>query len=125
MPEPRVALCIYDLTRWFMARTNRFPKNYRVTLGDQVDCQMLRMLALVQRASVRPDKVVLLGELNEELNVLRALTRLCVDLECLQVRQYEYVSRSIDEIGRQLGGWLKQQRQKRRKNRENVEESVS
>jgi hypothetical protein len=125
MAEPRVALCIYDLTRWYMERTNRFPKNYRITLGDQVDRHMLGMLSLVQRASVRREKTGLLMELNEDLNVLRALTRLCVDLGCLEVRQYEYVSRMIDEIGRQLGGWLKQQRRKESGCREKVEESVS
>ena len=108
-----MALCLYDLALWFMGRTNRFPKNYRVTLGDRIDGQVLDMLALVQKASVRSRKVALLEELNEELNVLRALTRLCVDLKCLQGRQYEYAVKEIDEIGRQVGGWLKQQKKRR------------
>ena len=24
--EPRVAVCMFDLTKWLMERTNRFPK---------------------------------------------------------------------------------------------------
>ena len=110
--QPRVAVCLYDLTLWFMKHTNRFPKNWRVTLGDSIDRHMLGMLSIVQRASVRSKKVDLLQALNEELNVLRALTRLSVDLGCLKERQYEYVSHEIDEIGRQVGGWLKQQRKR-------------
>ena len=55
--EPRVALCLYDLTVWFMHHTNRFPKNVRVTLGDRLDTHLLDMLALVQRASVRRNKL--------------------------------------------------------------------
>lgn len=98
---------MYDLTRWYLNHTNRFPKNYRVTLGDRIDRQLLDMLALVQRASVRHEKAAMLELLNEELNVLRALTRLCVDLECLKGRQYEFASEQIEEIGRQVGGWLK------------------
>lgn len=96
-----------------MRHTNRFPKNYRVTLGDRIDGQVMDMLALVQRASVRSSKLDLLQQLNEELNVLRALTRLAVDLQCLQGRQYEYAAKQIDEIGRQVGGWLKQQKRRR------------
>ena len=122
MGEPRVAVCLYDLTLWFLQRTNRFPKNYRVTLGDRVDRHVLEMLALVQKASVRSNKTSLLRELNEGLNVLRALTRLCVDLGCLKGRQYEYASRQIDEIGRQIGGWIKQQQSRARMRREDEAE---
>ena len=110
--EPHVAVCIYDLAKWLLERTNRFPKNYRVTLGDRIDNQVLAMASLVQRAAVRTTKVELLQTLNEDLNVLRLLVRLALDLKCLGTRQYEYAARQIDEIGRQVGGWLKQQRKR-------------
>ena len=110
--KPRVAVCLYDFALWYLQRTNRFPKNYRVTLGDRIDGQLVHLLALVQRASLRKDKTALLTEANEELNVLRLLTRMCVDLKCLQGKQYEYAAKQIDEIGRQIGGWIKQQRRR-------------
>ena len=108
--QPRVAVCLYDLSLWILKRTNRFPRNYRITLGDRLDTQILCMLALVQRASLRREKIALLEQINEELNVFRSLLRLSVDLECLQSSQYEHVSKQIEEIGRQIGGWVKQQR---------------
>lgn len=107
--EPRVAVCLYDLALWFMQRTNRFPKNWRVTIGDRIDDLVLDMLALVHKARLRRDKLEMLKSLSEHLEILRVMTRLTRDLECLKVRQYEHVSRQIDEIGRQLGGWIKQQ----------------
>lgn len=110
--EPRVAVCLYDFGLWLLQRTNRFPKNLRKTLGDQIDGQVIQLLSLVQRAAVRTEKIELLQRLNEEINVLRIQTRLCVDLGCLSTRQYEHAARQIDEIGRQVGGWLKQQRRR-------------
>ena len=111
--EPRVVVCIYDLTLWFMKKTNRFPKNWRITLGDQIDRILLEMLLLSQKAAMKSDKKSILTELSEHIELLRTLTRLSMDLNCLQGRQYEYVSRQIDEIGRQIGGWIKNQEAKR------------
>ena len=105
--EPRVVTCLFDLCHWYMTRTNRFPKNWRVTLGDRIDRLMVDMVATAQRARLRTDKRALLIQLNEDIDVLRALTRLSLRLECIRERQYEYVARQIDEIGRQIGGWLR------------------
>jgi hypothetical protein len=108
--EPRVSVCLFDLTQWFLERTNRFPKNWRVTLGDRIDALLIEMMSKIQRATIRKDKLGLLESVNEDLDVLRVLSRLCVNLGCLEGRQREYVAKQIDEIGRQIGGWIKQQR---------------
>ena len=33
--------------------------------------------------------------------------RLAKDLQCLKVESYAFAARSIDEIGRLIGGWLR------------------
>ena len=33
--------------------------------------------------------------------------RLAKDLQCLKVESYAFAAKSIDEIGRLLGGWLR------------------
>jgi len=103
-------ICLYDLTLWFLKHTNRFPKNWRLTLGDRIDRLLLDMLALAHQARMPSDKRGQLQKLSEGLELLRALTRLSVDLKCLQGRQYECAAKQIDEIGRQIGGWIKQPR---------------
>jgi len=107
--EAQVVVALQDFTLWMLKHTNRFPKNWRVTLGDKIDNLLLDMLASVQRASVRHDKRTLLQQVNEDLHVFRALLRIAVELGCLGSRQYEYASARVEEIGRQIGGWLKQQ----------------
>jgi hypothetical protein len=108
--EAHVVVVLQDFTLWMLKHTNRFPKNWRITLGDRLDNLLLDMVANVQRASVRGDKRALLHQVNEDLHVLRALLRTTVELGCLGPRQYEYASGQVEEIGRQIGGWLKQQR---------------
>ncbi len=121
--EPRVLVCLYDLSLWVMKATNRYPRNWRVTLGDRLDRVMLDMLVLAQQACLRREKKALLQELSDLLESLRILIRLSRDLGCLDLRRYEYAAKQMDEIGRQLGGWMKQQH--RKPFHEDVETSVS
>ena len=41
------------------------------------------------------------------LEVLRFQMRLAKDLQCLQTHSYGFATKSIDEIGRLVGGWLR------------------
>ena len=50
-----------------------------------------------------------LHSINRKLERLRILLRLSHDLQALPHRQYEFAMRSLDEAGRMVGGWLKQQ----------------
>lgn len=66
------------------------------------------MLSAAHLAKMQRPKLELLYRLSERLELLRVCMRLVCDMKCLEVRQYEYFSKQIDEIGRQLGGWIKQ-----------------
>jgi hypothetical protein len=54
-------------------------------------------------------KLPLLEQSNLRLQKLWFLTRICKDRQCLSLNQYEYAARLINEIGTELGGWIKQQ----------------
>ena len=49
----------------------------------------------------------LLGQANLTLEVLRFQMRLAKDLQCLKVKSYGRAAKTIDEIGRLVGAWLK------------------
>lgn len=40
-------------------------------------------------------------------DLLRYLVRLAKDLHCLDLRRYEYVQEKINNIGAQVGAWIK------------------
>ena len=59
-------------------------------------------------------KKTTLGELDDQLDVLRHLVRLAADQQlhpdkkpCLPMRKYEILSRKINEIGCMIGGYYK------------------
>lgn len=107
--EPKVVVRLYDFTLWLLQRTNRFPKNWRVTLGDRMDNLVVDMLVQANRASYRAEKSDILMGLSDNLDELKLLIRICHDLDCLKTNQYKYASKETGDIGKQLGGWIKQQ----------------
>jgi hypothetical protein len=48
-----------------------------------------------------------LSRADVELERLKHYLRLCHDLKIITIRQYEFASVRLVEIGRLLGGWLK------------------
>ena len=73
---------------------------------------MYALLEELIRARYARDKVPILEGLNAELDVLRHQTRLAKDLSLWSDRRYAYANGMINEVGKHLGGWLRQQRRK-------------
>jgi hypothetical protein len=64
------------------------------------------------RARYKKEKLEILESLNAELDVLRYQTRLCRDFKLFDDRRFGHVSGLINEIGENVGGWIKQQKSK-------------
>ena len=103
---------IYDLALWLFPHVKRFPRAERVLLGDYIKRALLDILKNTVLAYNAPkaQKLAYLELASANLDLLRLLIRLSVDLRLTSIRQYEHVSKMIDEIGRMLGGWLNSQR---------------
>lgn len=61
------------------------------------------------KANYSKQKVDLLKEANIGLEILRHLIRLSYDLRFISTEKYEYISREINQIGKLIGGWIRQQ----------------
>jgi hypothetical protein len=106
---PQIVSKVYDFMMWFMDRTQRFPRNYRGTLTKWVEEQLWGILDLLIEATYTRHKLPLLEQSNLRLQKLRFLARVCKDRQCLSLSQYEYAARTINDIGTDLGSWIKQQ----------------
>lgn len=51
----------------------------------------------------------MLTRANRRLAVVRHLWRLALELRIIPLKRYEHGSRLIDDLGRQIGGWLRGQ----------------
>ena len=92
-------------------RTMKFPKSVRFTLAGRMDNLALDILEHIVEArySSGRRKAEVLQRADLALARLRALVRLSHARRHLDHRGYEHVSRGLDEAGRMLGGWRRQQ----------------
>jgi len=66
---------------------------------------MAEELKLVQKSS----DLLLLKKADEQLFKLRLLVRLSHSMKFINTGSYEFAAKSLDEIGRMLGGLIKRQ----------------
>jgi hypothetical protein len=103
---------MFDLLAWLLPKAERFPRVYRHTVTQRLmdaalDVQDGLFLAQATRGRRRHDVLL---EVDADLNRLRLYLRLAHHWRWLSDGQYEHVSRGVEEIGRLLGGWLRQTR---------------
>jgi hypothetical protein len=99
----------YDLLRWLIPLTLKFPRQQRFVLAAALQQSALRLheRLIAARHSERGLLLAALTQVDVELDTLRHYLRLCHDLELLTTSQYEHAATGIAEIGRLLGGWRK------------------
>lgn len=100
----------YDLLEWLIPKAESFPRTFRATvtarlMGAALDLSEQLMDAQSRRGGRRRDR---LAEADAALNKLRLYLRLAHRWRWLSDGQYEHVSRMVVELGRLLGGWIRQ-----------------
>ena len=104
----------YDLILWSCNHTSRFPRNHRFVLGERIERNLYNLLETLIAAKYTKNRQRLLEQANLNLEILRFQMRLAKDLQCLKVESYAFAAKSIDEIGRLIGGWLRSRPEARR-----------
>ncbi|MEW6357962.1 MAG: diversity-generating retroelement protein Avd [Planctomycetota bacterium] len=102
----------YGFVKWLFERVEKFPKSSRPVLGNRLASISLEILEQIVAALYARDKLGILREINLGLERLRILMRLAKDLRYISISQLEYGVREANEVGRMLGGWVKQQQKK-------------
>lgn len=94
---------------WLLPTTEKFPRRVRFTFADRINNLALDIVEDLVEARYSRDKQHLLKRINLRLEKLRVLLRLCHTMKYLSFQGYEHAMRSLNEVGRMLGGWIKQQ----------------
>ncbi|MFM7405210.1 MAG: diversity-generating retroelement protein Avd [Cuspidothrix sp.] len=102
----------YDLIKWYVPIINRLPKNHKFLLGDRITTGLYDILDGLIIARYSSEKLLQLESLNIKLEILRYQTRLLFDFNLIATERYEYIQKLINEIGTELGSWIKQQKHK-------------
>ena len=108
MKESPIFIKTYETMVWVLQHTARFPRNQRFLMARRMEDAFLDFMErLNEAAGIKREEVKFLSEGDCLLSNLKLYNRLCRDLKLLSFRQYEYLARELDEIGRLLGGWMK------------------
>ena len=97
----------YDLIVWTVNHTSRFPRNHRHVLGIRIEQHAYDILESLIEAKFSRERREQLEATNRKLETLRFLLRLAKDVQCLKLSSYGFATKSVDEIGRLVGGWLR------------------
>ncbi|MFN9031081.1 MAG: diversity-generating retroelement protein Avd [Betaproteobacteria bacterium] len=112
-PAPRQNVAAVEATYrfivWLIPVLEGFARTQRFLLGDRIQNGALAVLDCLIEAAYTRDRLPLLRRANLELEKLRFWMRLANELRHLDFKRYEFAARAIDDIGRQVGGWIKQQ----------------
>lgn len=85
------------------------PKSDRFSIYERSENLILGVIELLIEAgyAVQNDKIVLLDKASVKLNILRMLIRLMKENHTFDTKKYVVLQEIIDDIGRQLGGWIR------------------
>jgi hypothetical protein len=98
-----------DFLKWLLTTTERFPKKIRFTFSDRINNLALDIVEELIDARYSRQKIQALRKVNLGIEKLRVLLRICYESKFLPHKSYEHAMYSLNEIGKMLGGWIKQQ----------------
>ena len=113
MKELPIIQKTYDLIKWYIPILNRLPREHRFTLGERIVNNLYDLLeGLIRARYAKKDKLAQLQSLNNQIDILRYQARLLFDFQLISVQRYKYINQQLNDIGIELGGWIKQQQKR-------------
>ena len=93
----------YDLLKWLLPSTAKFPREQRFALARQIEDAAFGFHRAIVESS--QGQRAALREADLHLTLLRTYLRLACDLRYYSLNQYEHAARLVDELERLVGGW--------------------
>lgn len=111
MTEPMAIFTrTYDFISWLIPQTMNFPRSQRFVVTKRLQDAALDFYELIIDANAYRGqaRLALLRQADARLDRVRHYLRLCQNWGWLSQGQYQHAVTFVTEIGRLLGGWLKQ-----------------
>jgi len=97
----------YDLNLEIYRTTHNFPREYKYSLGQKLKEISGEMLDWIVIANAQEDKAPYFPKIKLQLERLRIQVRIAYDLKILNAKKLEFLSRILEDISKQTGGWEK------------------
>ena len=91
-----------------------FPKTSRSTLGAKIDLFLIQTLELIfiSVGSSKQSKLPFLVKANFKLDLAKFFLQVAWQIKAIDNKKYIAVSSDLDEVGKMLGGWIKDLKKK-------------
>ena len=99
-----------EFLKWFLPTLEKFPKKSRFTITNRMENIALDIVECLIEAKYQKEKKLVLKKVNFSLEKMRILLRISHDAKLISTKSYNFATKSINETGMMLGGWLKQQK---------------
>ena len=89
---------------------HHLPKQTRYTLGEKIDLLFIEIFELITTARYLPQnqKSPVIQRASLKLDTLKFFLEISWEIKMIDTKKYILLSKSLDEIGKILGGWKKQ-----------------
>jgi hypothetical protein len=95
----------YDLILLLFSSNRHMQRDYRYTLGETVNKELITLITNIYKANTRYRKKEILGEARENIETVRLLLRLAMELKQIPMKTFVSASEMIENISRQLTAW--------------------
>jgi len=113
----------YDLLLEVFLTVKNLTKEYKYTLGERLKEEVLELIIGIYRTNSRKDKLHMIRQAREEVEVIRLLVRLLFDLKQITLKRMVAVNERIELVSKQLAGWHKALEKKQEYNNKGPESS--
>jgi hypothetical protein len=100
----------YDLLLNVFQFTASFKREYKYTVGEKLKNETLALITLVYRANSSKEKVEIIQQAREQIELIRLLIRVLKDLKQISLKSFVRINEQIENVSKQLTGWQKSQR---------------
>lgn len=95
----------FKILDWILTTVEKYPKSVRFTVSGRVANISLDVMEKIIEAIYTKKRLDILKDINLYIEKLRVLFRISMERKYISVRQYEFISNELNEAGMMIGGW--------------------
>lgn len=96
----------YDVLLRTMHAISHFPREYKYSLGEKIQNEMIELVISIYKANSNHNKREFLSRMQEQIQLIYLLLRISHDMKLMPTEKYAGIVEIIDEVASQAKGWL-------------------
>lgn len=94
------------ILNWILETVEKYPKNVRFTVSSRIANIALDVMEKIIESIYTKKRLYILRSINVYIEKLRVFFRMSMERRYISIKQYEYISRELNETGMMIGGWI-------------------